>query len=195
MTGVARWIVVVSIAEAVGFAVASGTAIVLIVLNAPTAVAFPVTVAGGATEGLLLGTGQWIAMSGHRPSRRRWVAATAAAAALAWTLGLLPSTLGLDFSSGSTYVAIGIGGLALLASIPVAQWLTIRQRPGAGRWIPVNMAAWAVAILWTFAPSPFIDEHSAIPLVAVLYVTAGLLMAVTIAALTARTAAALFPAG
>jgi hypothetical protein len=54
------------------------------------------------------------------------------------------------------------------------------------------MASWAVAILWTFAPSPFVDEHSPVALVATLYVFAGILMALTIAALTARTAVKLF---
>jgi hypothetical protein len=56
------------------------------------------------------------------------------------------------------------------------------------------MGAWLVAILWTFAPSPFIDEQTALPVVAALYVVAGLLMAVTVAALTAPLARSLFGA-
>ena len=53
----------------------------------------------------------------------------------------------------------------------------------------------AVSILWTFAPSPFIDERSPVALVVALYVAAGVLMAVTFACLTApaRTAAVLPP--
>jgi hypothetical protein len=60
--------------------------------------------------------------------------------------------------------------------------------------VPVNAGAWLVAILWTFAPSPFIDEQSPIVVVAALYVTAGVLMAVTFASLTAGVAGSLFAA-
>jgi hypothetical protein len=54
------------------------------------------------------------------------------------------------------------------------------------------MGAWALAVLWTAAPSPFIDESSPIALVVVLYVLAGALMAVTVAAFTAPLARRLF---
>jgi hypothetical protein len=87
--------------------------------------------------------------------------------------------------------AMGVGGVLLLASIPVAQWLVL-ARPGTFRWVPVNAGAWLVAILWTFAPSPFIDERSPTALVAALYLTAGVLMAVTFASLTAGVAGSLF---
>lgn len=188
-----RWVVIVTLAEASGFAVATGAAIAAILLVPPGAFGLAVTVLGGSVEGALLGFGQWFAMGGRRPPALRWVLATATGAALAWTLGMLPSTLGIDFSAWWVFVLVGLGGLALLASIPVAQWLALR-RVGTARWIPVNMAAWAVAILWTFAPSPFIDERSPIGLVVTLYVIAGILMALTIATLTARTAARLFAA-
>ena len=186
-----RWIAFVTIAEALGFAVATGAAITAILLVPPGVFSLVLTVLGGAVEGALLGTGQWLAMGARRPPAHRWIPATAAGAAVAWTLGMLPSTLGIDFGAWWVFVLVGLGGIALLATIPVAQWLTLR-RAGTARWIPVNMASWAIAILWTFAPSPFIDEHSPIALVATLYVIAGVLMALTIATLTARTAARLF---
>ena len=164
-----RWILIVTGAEALGFAVAAGIAISVALTGAPTPVAFALTVAGGALEGTALGTGQWLAMGGRRPAPARWIGASAA------------------------FVAVAVGAVVLLAAIPVLQWLAL-ARPGTGRWVPVNMIAWAVAVLWTAAPSPLIDEHSPVGLVAVLYVAAGLLMAATIALLTARTAVRLFPA-
>ena len=84
-----------------------------------------------------------------------------------------------------------VGAVLLLVSIPFAQWLAL-ARPHTARWVPVNAAAWAVSILWTFAPSPFIDERSPVPLVVGLYVVAGVLMAVTFACLTAPLALRLF---
>jgi hypothetical protein len=196
-TGFARrWILRVTVAEAAGFAVAAGVGASLAVTAAPTAVAYPAAVLAGAVEGLALGVGQYSAMRGGRPRRAAWIGATAGAAAFAWALGMLPSTIGMDFSSPTTWVLIGFGAVLLLASIPVAQWLVLRAagRRDAAAWIPVTMGAWALAMLWTAAPSPFIDEGSPFALVLVLYVLAGVLMAVTVATLTAPLARRLFGA-
>lgn len=120
-----------------------------------------------------------------------WITATVLAAGAAWAIGMTPSVVGLDLASPGGIVLVGIGGAILLLSIPTAQWAVVRTREAA-RWIPVNAGAWAAAILWTFAPSPFIDESSPVELVVALYVVAGLLMALTVAVLTARTASRLF---
>lgn len=149
------------------------------------------TVAGGAVEGALLGGGQWLAMRPQRPSAGRWIPATAIGAVLAWTLGMLPSTLGIEFASPVMLAGVVAGAGVLLASIPTAQWVAL-GRPRTARWIPVNMGAWAVGLLWTFAPSPIIDERSPVALVIALYVIAGLLMALTVAAITMPTARRLF---
>ncbi len=87
--------------------------------------------------------------------------------------------------------------MLLLASIPVAQWIVLRAagRRDAAAWVPVTMGAWAVALLWTAAPSPFVDEGSPFALVLVLYVIAGALMALTVAAVTAPLARRLFARG
>lgn len=188
---VRRWILTVGLAEAVGFAIATGVAVTTIATGVSGGWALLAVVGGGALEGAALGTGQYLAMRERRPRPGPWIAGTSTAAALAWLLGMLPSTLGLDLASPLAIVALAVGGLVLLASIPVTQWLVLR-RPGTFAWVPVNMGAWAVAILWTFAPSPIIDEHSPLGLVVTLYVIAGLLMAVTIAALTAPLARRLF---
>jgi hypothetical protein len=191
-----RWIITVSIAEALGFAIASAVAVGATAggLDVPATVLLPIL--GGAVEGAMLGAGQWLAMGERRPHPISWISATAIGATLAWSLGMLPSTIGLDFSAPLAFAGVGAGAVVLLASIPVAQWLTLtRQVSGrrtAARWIPVNMGAWSVAVMWTFAPSPLIDERSPVALVVTLYAVAGVLMAVTVATLTARTARRLF---
>ncbi len=186
-----RWILLVSIGEASGFAVAAAVAILTIVWGTPDPWRLLLVVAAGAVEGAALATGQYAAMGTRRPRRGLWVGATAGAASLAWLIGMLPSTLGLDIDLAAAVPLLVVGGLVLLATIPVAQWLALR-RDDAARWIPVTMAAWLVAIAWTAAPSPFVDESSPIWLIGVLYVGAGILMAVTVASLTARTAWSLF---
>jgi len=186
-----RWIVAVSIGEAVGFAIAAGVAILTIVGGIDDPARLVLVITAGAIEGASLATGQYAGMRSHRPTAWRWIGATAVAAAVAWTLGMLPSTLGLDLASPAALAAIAIGAIVLLTSIPLAQWLVL-ARPHTFRWVPVNAGAWAVSILWTFAPSPFVDEQSPVALVAALYVAAGVLMAVTFACLTAPVALRLF---
>ena len=186
-----RWIVAVSAGEGIGFAIATTVAVLTIVGGIDGPARLALVIVGGAFEGTALALGQHLGMREARPIAWRWIGATALAAAIAWTLGMLPSTVGIDLGSPVALIAVGIGGIVLLASIPLAQWLVL-DRPRSFRWVPVNAGAWAVSILWTFAPSPFIDERSPIPLVAALYVVAGILMAVTFACLTAGVARSLF---
>jgi hypothetical protein len=187
-----RWILRVTVAETLGFGVAASAAAFVAVSGLAPAPGYLLTVAGGAVEGAMLGAGQWLGMPGTRPPAAAWVGATAVGAAIAWSIGMLPSTVGFEPFSPAAAPVFVVGAVALLASIPVAQWLVIRRRR-ALHWIPVTMAAWAVAVLWTLAPSPLVDERSPLALVVVLYVGAGLLMAVTVAAATAVTAVRLFP--
>ena len=186
-----RWIARVSLGEGLGFALATAAAIAVLLGSLPPVAGLAATVAGGAAEGTVLALAQHAAIRANRPARAPWVIATAGGAAVAWTLGMLPSTLGLDLASPVTWVLIVVGGILLLASIPVAQAIVLRRR-GAVRWALVNAGAWAIAILWTAAPSPLVDERTPVPVVAVLYVIAGILMAVTVAVFTVAVAIRLF---
>jgi hypothetical protein len=189
----ARWIALVALGEAAGFAVAAAVGAGLAASAAPPAVALPVAVAAGAVEGTAYAGGQYLAMRSQRPPRGPWLLAGGLGAAVAWLLGMLPSTIGVDPENPGTWVAVGLGALLLLAAIPVAQWIVLRRNGRrAASWIPVSMGAWAVAVLWTAAPSPLIDESSPLALVVALYVVAGVLMALTVAALTAPLARRLF---
>ncbi len=186
-----RWILAVSIGEAIGFAIAVGTAILTLVSGTEDPARFALIVGAGALEGTSLAIGQYAGMQANRPVAWRWIAATAAAAAFAWALGMLPGTLGLDLATPAMIATVAVGAALLLVSIPLAQALVL-SRPHAMRWVPTNAGAWLVSILWTFAPSPFIDERSPIALVTALYVAAGVLMAVTFACLTTPVALRLF---
>lgn len=189
-----RWVVAVLIGETAGFAVAA----VVGIATGGSPWTYPLLVLAGCAEGACLGTAQALAFRGSRlpVPFAAWVAATAAGAALAWAIGLLPSSLPpLNWTDPLVVASAAIGAAALLLAIPVLQAVVLRRDglPAAG-WIGMNVLAWTVGILWTFAPSPFIDERTPVGALVAVYVVAGLLMALTVAVITglwvARTASA-----
>ncbi|MET4144809.1 MFS family permease [Arthrobacter sp. UYCo732] len=181
-----RWLVAVTLAETVGFSVPAIAGGLLTAGAFPAQFVYPAMIAAGTAEGALLGAGQGIGFGAIRPFRTRtWILATALGAGLAWAIGMLPSTLGLFELSPLAVGLLFVGGLVLLASIPTLQWLVLRRTVrNAWRWIPWNMVAWAAGILWTLAPSPLVDERTPIEVITGVYMAAGLLMAVTVAAVT-----------
>jgi hypothetical protein len=56
-----------------------------------------------------------------------------------------------------------------------------RHLDGAWRWIPINMLAWSLGLLWTLAPSPFIDQRTTVSVLVISYAIAGIGMAATMA--------------
>lgn len=188
-----RWVGFMVAGEGVGFLLPVAGFALAASLGLEAWAAWAVLVVAGAGEGALLGLGQSLALRGTRAEVPvgRWVAATALAASVAWSIGMLPPTLAdlgrpLDFSADGTWAVVAVGGIALLATIPLAQWPVLR---GAGvarawRWIPLNMAAWAVGLVFTFLPSPFIDELTPAAVLVAQYAVAGVLMALTVALVT-----------
>jgi hypothetical protein len=185
-----RWVIAVTAGEALGFMIPAAVGGVLAVSATPGFLVYPLMIAAGACEGALLGLGQSIGFGSSVVLRSSWVAATAGGAAVAWSIGMLPSTIvGFDPGSPSVVPWLLAGAVLLLVSIPALQWLVLRRvvRP-AFWWIPVNAGIWAVGILWTLAPSPFIDERTALPVLFGTYLLAGLLMALTVASLSSLAA-------
>jgi len=96
-----RWVMANSLAETVGLGAAFGIgAILLPYLSAPGILAAIATVAiavlaGTLIEGTVVGTAQWLVLRRPLPRMKwwAWVLATAAGAFVAWTLGMLPTTL------------------------------------------------------------------------------------------------------
>lgn len=182
-----RWVLAVTIGEALGFAVPAVLGITLAQAGAAGTVLYAAAVVAGAGEGALLGLGQWIGFGPARPvPRGPWVTATAGGAALAWSIGGLLFLLeDIDWDSWLTRGTAVLGGVVLLAAIPTLQWLMLRQAvPRSAWWIPATMGAWAVALPWTIAPSPVVDETTPPGMLIGVYTGAGLLMALTVALLT-----------
>lgn len=183
-----RWVIWVSIGEAIGFAVPIGMFAVLALSGAPAAMVWMGVALAGAAEGALLGYSQ--ARAGGLPVGP-WTLATALAASVAWAIGMAPSSLadlGVDFARIPLAVgvpAVVIAAFALLGSIPTAQYIVLRRLVcRAWRWIPSTMAAWLIALPWTLVVGLLFDETSPIAWVLACYALAGGLMAATIAVLT-----------
>ncbi|MCK8616097.1 hypothetical protein [Gordonia sp. C13] len=187
-----RWVGAVTMAESAGFLIPVAGFAISAITGLPVGWAWLLMVVCGAGEGALLGVGQAVALRGTSwqvPSAR-WVPATAVGAMIAWSLGMAPSSLvdlGVDIDLGNplTWVVAGAGAVALLISIPSAQYVVLRNRiPHAWQWIPVNVVAWTVGLVFTFLPGPFIDESTPGATMAVAFALAGICMAATVAVVT-----------
>ncbi len=140
-----HWVFAVTAGEAIGFIIPAAMGGSLALAGAPNVMVYPFMILAGACEGVLLGLGQSIGFGSSVP-RLAWVTASAAGAAVAWSLGMLPSTIvGFDVGSPSTLLWVGVGAILLLVSNPTLQWFVLRGVvPGSFRWIPVNADAWAL---------------------------------------------------
>ncbi|GAB4097850.1 hypothetical protein [Sinomonas halotolerans] len=160
-------------------------------LAVPDLPAALILAAAGAGEGAVLGAVQaWqlgIALPGLR--RGRFIALTAAAASVAWALGMLPSTTWEAWTAWPLPAVIGGGavlGAALLASIGTGQWLELRRLvPHAWTWIVATAAAWCAGLGAFFAvATPLWTEGQPLWLVLAIGALGAAAMAVSMAAVT-----------
>ncbi|HEY3548799.1 MAG TPA: hypothetical protein VGK17_22230 [Propionicimonas sp.] len=190
MTGLLRrWMLWVTAAEFVGFVTPAVVGAVTLVDEKPWA--YLAMIAAGAVEGTVLG---WAQMRVLRRailgmSARRWIVATAVGAAIAWSIGMLPSTTYATWSRWPGPLAVGVGlvgALALLCSIGVAQWFELRRHLGrAGRWVAATAAAWGLGLIaFTAVATPLWQEGQSPAVVIAIGALGGLAMAATMALIT-----------
>ena len=185
-----RWVTATTLGELIGFlvpvaAVSAGADAL------PGPLRFLLVVLAGAGEGAVLGWAQSRVLRPLLPglSTTAWTARTAAAAALAWALGLAPSSLGAVFDDWAPAVRVAVvvpaGGLLLL-SIGAAQWTVLRRvLPGSVRWIGWTAAGWlaGLAVLLGVA-TPLWHPGQDVVLIAASGALGGVGMAATMAAVT-----------
>lgn len=183
------WFMTVTLAEVAGFAVPA-TAGVLSV-EWPSSMMFALLVVAGGVEGTILG--YWQAHVFQRvinafPSRA-WVAATAAGAALAWSLGLLPVLLADQLEGAAVPVQAGFAVTVFagtLMVLSVSQWLVLRRvSRRASEWIVGSVAAWCAGLLAFGALTTPLWHEGQQPIVTItIGLVGGLVMAATMSAIT-----------
>jgi hypothetical protein len=187
-----RWVASVTAGEFLGFAVPAAAGALL--STSTSLPPLPVLAVAGAAEGAILGWAQ------ARVLRRvlvdlsptRWVALTAVGAAVAWLLGMLPSTLRGMWSQWSPLAAGAAGivlAILLLSSIGVVQWWELRRHlQRAGRWVGGNAIGWLLGLIAFFAvTSPLWRPGQGPSIVAAIGILGGLVMAFVVAAVTGLT--------
>jgi hypothetical protein len=167
-----RWVLANAIGEAVGLGITSLVGAVVILSGGASrgvlttmGTTVLAVLAGTLVEGTVVGTAQWLVLRRPLPRLRwrTWAAATGAGAFLAWTLGMIPSTvLSLGAGSGggepqaepSEILVYGLAflmGLVLGPVLGFAQWLALRRYVrGAALWMPANALAWAFGMVVIF---------------------------------------------
>ena len=112
-----RWVLVVTLGEAVGFSVPAAVGVAVTGASWGPLATLVAIVLAGSVEGAMLGAAQADCLYRWRvlPARRWWIVATSVGAAVAWSLGMLPSTFDLRWTAATAVVA-GVGGLLLLTS-------------------------------------------------------------------------------
>jgi hypothetical protein len=115
-------------------------------------------VAAGAVEGGVVGYAQWRVLRRPLPAMpaRSWIAATVLGAVVAWSVGLLPSTLmnasgqaggGPPFGLTLQLLLAAAMGLVLGPVLGIPQWRILRRfMRHAGWWVAANAVAWAAGM-------------------------------------------------
>jgi hypothetical protein len=154
----------VTLGESIGFLAPALAQLATTALN--PAATMPALVAAGAVEGAVLGWSQARVLKHRIPalSVRRWIGGTAAAASLAWFIGLLPGAypeVWQGWQLGARIVVGALAGTVLLCSIGFAQWLELRRHlPRSGSWVAGSAAAWCLGLAVFFGGDPAGSEGS-----------------------------------
>jgi len=167
-----RWVLANAAGEAIGLggsALLWAAAVVYLgVDSGPTAsvlLAAVAVLAGALIEGTVVGTAQWLVLNErlHTLRWKTWGLATGAGAFLAWTLGMVPSTL-ISLGANSpgqapppepsdavVYALAFLMGLVLGPILGLAQWFVLRGYVRrAALWMPANALAWAFGMVAIF---------------------------------------------
>ena len=187
-----RWVVANALGELVGLGITALVGAVFFSVigedtggSAVLALASVAVLAGTLAEGTSVGTAQWLVLRRPLPRLhwRTWAAATGAGAFLAWTLGMIPSTV-MSLGAGSSgqagpepdqmivYSLAFAMGLVLGPVLGLAQWLVLRRFVGrAALWMPANSLAWAFGMVAIFVGADLVVGSTGPAAVVLLAVT------------------------
>lgn len=187
-----QWTSALVLGELAGFLPPAASGAALAAAGASDIVLVAALTVAGACEGAAVGGAQaWVLRRHAAPIRlRAWVAATAAAAAFAWAVGMGGAALlGAGIAPTAVLVAVLVPAwIAALLAMGGAQWLVMRRGvPGSGRWVWVTSGAWLVGValpITALSVAPGSWPPAAHALVGLI---AAVAMGLTVGVLTGRT--------
>ncbi len=191
----ARWTAGMTLGEFVGFAIPAVVGALAVQRfpdaagpGARMAVAL-LLVGAGTLEGCVLGFAQALVLRRYLPGflMRPWILATAAGAALAWAIGMLPSTVGDPTALPPLVLWLGVAvlGPVLLVSLGAAQWLVLRRQLAyAANWIWLSAVAWLAGLAVVFAGMSLTQAGDPTWRLITIAAISGLLMGATAAAVS-----------
>lgn len=184
-----RWVVATTCGELVGFTIPAVVGAAATGVGVGQGASMALLVLAGVGEGTVLGWAQSRMLRRELPELRSgdWVMATAAGAGVAWIIGMLPSTFTAQFLRLWPPILAVLGvlaGVALLATIGVAQWLILRRHiDRSASWVLANALAWIAGLVVVFTALGVAPGDSPV-LIAVFGVVGGLGMGLTVALVT-----------
>jgi hypothetical protein len=146
-------------------------------------------IAAGMGEGATLGFAQWLVLRRAIPAlpREQWVWATALAAALAWLIGMLPSTIEDIGALNRMFLVVGVAilGTLFICSIGGAQWVVLRRyTPRAGWWVLANAIAWPAGVAVPFVGLSLLPDGTEPITMLKVGILCGMLMGLVVGAIT-----------
>jgi len=151
-----RWVAATTLGELVGFTIPALVGAAVTAAGLRQAFTVVAMVLAGTGEGAVLGWAQSRVLRRELPDLRAadWVRATAAGAALAWLIGMTPSSLHDTLATWPLLLLLPVGllaGAALLATIGVAQWTVLRRHVGRSAvWVAANALGWVAGLVVVF---------------------------------------------
>ena len=137
----------------------------------------------------MLGLAQSLVLRRYLPAFpwRQWILVTAAGAALAWAIGMLPSTLGdpAALPPIALWLGVAVLGPVLLFSLGAVQWLVLRRiLANAAHWIWLSALVWLAGLAVVFAGMSVTQAGDPVWRLIGIAATSGLLMGATAAAVS-----------
>lgn len=184
-----RWVAAVTVGEFLGF-LAPATAAAA-TAHAGAGVTAAAMLTAGAVEGAVLGAFQSSVLRSALPHWRTapWIGVTAAAAVVAWTLGMMPMLFGEQVARWPLWVqipAVVAAGLVVVFSLGVAQWTVLRHYCArAALWPWGNAIGWIAGLcVFTAVTTPWWQPGQSAAQIAAIGAVGGLAMAAAVAVVT-----------
>jgi hypothetical protein len=183
------WLAATALGELAGFAVPVVLGLLASYFLKEASGMFGLMIVAGFCEGAVLGFAQSLVLKRYISNviQRDWIIYTGIAAAVAWTIGMLPGALG-DISR-INFIVVVIAGLILvpifLLSIGFAQWLVLRRHvKNAWWWILANTVAWPLGVFISIAVLAIVPDGSPLAVWIIAGLFGGLLMGLEVGAIT-----------